>query len=347
MPEYRDPLFDVLKGVAIFLVVTGHVSLFCLNGMEESVLIKLIGAIHMPLFFFISGWFAYRTTSKGSVANTSLSVKFRRIMLPMLVVSGLYVLYCRSGQAFTFVENATYSSLWLDLGKYGYWFPVTLFEIFVLYAMIVPFINHIRGSVWKLAFIAAIYILLLGLTFIPSLKLRIILQLSSLVSYFPCFIIGAICHRYDSLFYRLCSGSRWMTFIIAIIIFPLYSQCWPDDIGEHMGLFNTLTTPVVHTCLAFIAFAIFRPWINGRTSGSHSHAIRFWAYLGRNSFGIYLLHYFCLFPLMFVPASFTIYFLPALVICVSAAAAIIAITCGIIELLRPSVGLSEILTGSK
>lgn len=49
--------FDVLKGIAIFLVVMGHVIVFCVRGIDATPHFKFIGSIHMPLFFFISGYF--------------------------------------------------------------------------------------------------------------------------------------------------------------------------------------------------------------------------------------------------------------------------------------------------
>ena len=62
MNKERDYFFDNLKAVLIFLVVLGH---FLLPIHGESVLVvvkRLIYVFHMPLFVFVSGYFAKCST---------------------------------------------------------------------------------------------------------------------------------------------------------------------------------------------------------------------------------------------------------------------------------------------
>ena len=56
----RQPLPDLLKGIAIFMVVMGHVLTMCIRGIDSAALFKIIGEVHMPLFFFISGYLGFR-----------------------------------------------------------------------------------------------------------------------------------------------------------------------------------------------------------------------------------------------------------------------------------------------
>ena len=49
----RDLTFDIAKGIGIFLVIIEHMPSF----MPEWIRIY-ISSFHMPLFFFISGYFA-------------------------------------------------------------------------------------------------------------------------------------------------------------------------------------------------------------------------------------------------------------------------------------------------
>lgn len=42
--------FDMLKGMAIFMVVIGHVITFCIREIDSTFLFKLVEKIHMPLF---------------------------------------------------------------------------------------------------------------------------------------------------------------------------------------------------------------------------------------------------------------------------------------------------------
>jgi len=69
MNKERDYFFDNLKAVLIFLVVLGH---FLLPIHGESVLVvvkRLIYVFHMPLFVFVSGYFAKKIYKNGDGAD--------------------------------------------------------------------------------------------------------------------------------------------------------------------------------------------------------------------------------------------------------------------------------------
>lgn len=69
MTRERDYFFDNLKAVLIYLVVLGHF-LLPIRGANPLVEVKrLIYVFHMPLFVFVSGYFAKKST--GTV-NTIL-----------------------------------------------------------------------------------------------------------------------------------------------------------------------------------------------------------------------------------------------------------------------------------
>ena len=55
--KQRIEYFDVLKGIAIFMVVMGHVITYGVCQIDGSLVFRIIGSVHMPLFFFISGYF--------------------------------------------------------------------------------------------------------------------------------------------------------------------------------------------------------------------------------------------------------------------------------------------------
>ena len=102
MPSSAKPRlyhFDIIKGVAIFLVVMGHVLTMCVRSIDRATVFKIIGQIHMPLFFFISGWFTYRLAGDGRVKMPSIKPRAKQLLLPMLVVSALWIYHFpHSGQ---------------------------------------------------------------------------------------------------------------------------------------------------------------------------------------------------------------------------------------------------------
>ena len=80
----RDLSFDFIKGVLIFLVVYGHtVPRFTGVGVNDRLDTVIIYSFHMPLFIFISGYFASRSITK-SMTECSLKV-LHRLFLPAII----------------------------------------------------------------------------------------------------------------------------------------------------------------------------------------------------------------------------------------------------------------------
>lgn len=78
---------DVLKGIAIILVVIGH------NSDRDHLRFYWIYGFHMPLFFFLSGYVFHMKT--GVDFNTFVSKKFQSLIVPYIVFSGISIwLYC-------------------------------------------------------------------------------------------------------------------------------------------------------------------------------------------------------------------------------------------------------------
>lgn len=78
--EDRNPVFDILKGIGLILVVFGHCDFEMIN--------QVVFSFHMPLFFFIAGYFAKKRNIK-----TEAYIGFRRLIVPYLAGFGtLFVL---------------------------------------------------------------------------------------------------------------------------------------------------------------------------------------------------------------------------------------------------------------
>lgn len=117
----RITYIDALKGLAIILVVWGHIAEKSM-GINGTPFNWMYGSFHMPLFIFLSGLFAYNGI-KGTweYAFQFLKKKAIRILLPFVVVGGFYSLI---------VE---YSLVDVFIGKSGgYWFLPALFYCMIL-----------------------------------------------------------------------------------------------------------------------------------------------------------------------------------------------------------------------
>lgn len=83
----RNLYWDILRGIAMLLVVLGHASL-----AKESLLNRAIYAFHMPLFMVISGFFFQYSLQRHSFRE-NLSRKFFQLLLPVLVIGTLDFLF--------------------------------------------------------------------------------------------------------------------------------------------------------------------------------------------------------------------------------------------------------------
>ena len=73
--EQRSLTPDVCRGIAIFIVIWGHVLQQGLNGVTdvaENVVFKIIYSFHMPLFMIISGFFFYRAQERKNLKELVL-----------------------------------------------------------------------------------------------------------------------------------------------------------------------------------------------------------------------------------------------------------------------------------
>ena len=78
----RNRTFDVLKGIAIVLVIIGH-----LPGLPH-ILHNFIYSFHMPLFFLVSGWFYKEKSGWAYIKADS-----RRLLLPYYITVFLFLLW--------------------------------------------------------------------------------------------------------------------------------------------------------------------------------------------------------------------------------------------------------------
>lgn len=92
----RDLFPDIVKGIAIILVVIGH-SIQYGSGKHylenesffQNALFKIIYSFHMPLFMLISGYFFYFSCNRYSFREGVIS-RFTKVLLPVIVWATLY-----------------------------------------------------------------------------------------------------------------------------------------------------------------------------------------------------------------------------------------------------------------
>ncbi len=167
MPEktkQRDPYFDNLKGVLICLVCAGH----CVNLYKDSniycwYLFHLIYAFHMPLFFYLSGYFSKNVEKTFRLA-------FETLIIPSIPFELLYfIMHVATG-----AENTEPFLTPI----FAYWFCFALFFC----RMLLPYLTKLRGIV------PITFILALAAGFNPYINE--IMTLSRFLCMLPFFLLG-------------------------------------------------------------------------------------------------------------------------------------------------------------
>lgn len=132
----RNVVWDLLKCVAIFCVISGHC--FQHTGYGSTYLnipiFKVVTMFEMPLFIFLSGCASYKSFSRTSPREL-LSKRLRGILLPMVIFATIKfiingIIYHQGAIS---IGGALHD--WLVEVAYGYWFIwVLLYCTFLSYA---------------------------------------------------------------------------------------------------------------------------------------------------------------------------------------------------------------------
>ena len=115
------------KGIAILLVIVGHVIQASVIDYGYNPVFVSIYSFHMPLFFILSGWaFWFSVSSKGADAALSISPKVKNILWPYFFWSLILVLV-KSDEV-----SASHILLSVLLQpSHGFWFFDALFFVYL------------------------------------------------------------------------------------------------------------------------------------------------------------------------------------------------------------------------
>ena len=285
----RYPYIDALRGLAIIIVVFGHVETYgFFNFQGITVIENFFQAIQMPLFFFISGFVAYKALPVTSLNKLSelLKRKALQLLVPAFVV-GLIYTYIKSGSDFTIFIS--------DAAKKGYWFTISLFEMMFVYYVISYVANRNgKDGLWCLLAVSLICFML-KLPFKSHPLLNQIGNYSSLhftFSHFQFLALGLLARKYSDNFEGSYDSQpvRTAAVIAFFIFFGLQLYLYKD--GNLSGLVGKVIETLAEVAIAYptvyLLFFLFSRYYNSSFMNGTLE------YVGKRTWDIYLLHYFFL-----------------------------------------------------
>lgn len=304
--KQRIGCFDLLKGIAIFLVVMGHALTMCIRGIDAAFIFKLIGQVHMPIFFFISGFLSFKNYNGSEFGFTAASLKkrFLQLIVPFVVMSALWHFYFpHSGLGSPMADSIAglYCSFWKD----GYWFTLCLFELFLIYWPLSAILRRLKALGARVAVVAAVEALLLTAAHLWASEPQNFdpAGITLLSWFFPIFMAGVFARKYASCYHTATTSGTWLTVASITFALTLYCIVYPWDLPFLPWWSHIVARPLLHVSTVIIAVAAVEPWSRREfpqpeaSQHSPSAVARYFRLLGTESLPIYLLHYFFLFPL--------------------------------------------------
>ena len=258
LKKQRIEYFDLLKGIAIFMVVMGHALTMCVRGLDAAFLFKLIGQVHMPVFFFISGYLTYKANADKQFITPGLKKRFIQLIIPFLVITPLWVWYFpHSGLQSPLSDNLPdlLRAYWKD----GYWFTLCLFELCLIYIPISAILQRLKAIFPQIVVLLAAYgiLIALSITFADEEVNVDYVGFGLLARFFPVFMMGVMANHMKEAFNRLVHN-QW-ALAIAMVVFgvSLYSVVYPWDIwgADKASMWSVIgfaTIPVMHFALIMV-----------------------------------------------------------------------------------------------
>jgi len=277
--KVRVEYLDALRGYVMILVVLAHVPMYCYHHIEGFSFSQIPATFHMPLFFFISGWFFKNGNTKRIWTVTKM--KFVQLIVPTVV---FYLLYC------WLFDVDIIDNVWNDKYKAGYWFCVVLFVFYVMLT--------ITKTITKTALGGAVLCLLFAgvtLMFNTNAMTRLLAewQIPNIFcfqqwQYFIFFYLGYLAHRYQDRFFAWLDNG-WVMAIGILVFFGSLMMCYQQPVGLLGIKAEFLVWGGLGTVLSF---AFFRRHNNAFSQQTYIGKVS--QFIGRRTLDIYLLHFFFL-----------------------------------------------------
>ena len=290
---------DALRGFTMILVVANHVA-----GMgfgeewKHSSSIPFLVLFRMPLFFFVSGFLAYKASQRwdfrslGTLIWKKVKVQTIPTIVFFLLATALLKRHFWPG-----LEESFHSPF-----KGGYWFTIVLLYMFIVYYAFACLESKLRRPSW----IPIALLFLLSLAFYESCYQPKYFEwavgykgaktdtyyflmdssIGQLFLYFPFFLFGNIVHRYWDGAQRAMDSKWFFPVVIVVVVFATLDALKWHTLRMAWAI---LPLTVARFGLLTITFMYFRHYQQYFTKLSPIGVTL--QYIGRRTLDIYLIHF--------------------------------------------------------
>lgn len=274
----------------MILVVAYHVAQFGFGQSEKlSASLPFLVLFRMPLFFFVSGFLAYKSRFVWTLSSF-LSLTWKKVkiqVLPALIFLCLFLIFRKNYDFF--------DGLWASIKsptKNGYWFTWVLLQMFIIYYIAAALSQKLKShlpviTLWVLSFgvYASLY---MPVEFGKYWKEPFFMYTSlyETMKFFHFFLIGNIVHRYWDKAQELFDSAGFFPTLVAFALFSCADFFrWHILTGELTNISRTLAM----YSLMMMVIIFFRHYQESFTKDKLIG--RGLQYIGVRTLDIYLLHF--------------------------------------------------------
>ena len=286
---------DAMRGFTMILVVAYHVAQFSFHENEKtSAALPFLVLTRMPLFFFVSGFLAYKANFSWTVPNALKLTwkKFKVQVIPTLVFVCLFVIFRMKGDFWDGLIRLLASPT-----KGGYWFTWVLLQMFIIYYLMCMLLHRIQKSLAEAGLIIAwaVSVFAYETLYLPKVftyHKDLFFDYSSLVQtirYMQFFLLGNIVRRYWNRVEKLFDTPWFFPLVVTLAV-----VCCADIFQLHTfkKVWTNLPRTIAMYSLLLLVVMFFRhyqAWFEeGRKTG------RVLSFIGTRTLDIYLLHFLLL-----------------------------------------------------
>ena len=310
--KVRLEWLDALRGFTMILVVANHVGAEAFEiprGVSTS--LQFLVLFRMPLFFFVSGFLAYKASQVWNLATFGQLVgKKLRVQIIPTVVFFLLSAMILSKDMWATIPN------WLHIPtKGGFWFTLVLLYMFLIYYVFAYIESKLKVKSWiPITLLFIVSLVCYETCYLPKYfswafgwrghpnDFMNDTSLIQVFQYFPFFIYGNIVHRYWEQAQKVMDSHWFYPIIVVVVIFAAM-----DTLKWHTLRLAWAIIPLTLARFILLTMVVmyFRNYQQYFTKFSVIGASL--QYIGRRTLDIYLIHYLFLPDLPTIGAFFDKY----------------------------------------
>jgi fucose 4-O-acetylase-like acetyltransferase len=277
----RINYIDALRGLSMILVVLSHVFLsMSPNYWDGSPVAAVLMSFRMPLFFFVSGFFAYKSFDRWTNSVVA-DIMVRKLRAQVFCATLFFMLYQT-------VKHLPISDI--QNGYSYFWFTIALFQMFVIYVALNLISRLVRRNIVDFCLIALSVISLFFGLYIFKSGIGVVLSWHQIIIYFQFFATGILVRRHWNKFEQILSSNTFCTIVITLFVAGCF-YFYNGNYHQPQDMCSYLTQGVLHRyCGLFTVLTFFHA--RRQYFDTNAAVARFLRFTGKRTLDIYMMHMF-------------------------------------------------------